>query len=75
MTGPHSDGLYYNAMRAHCRCTAVRHREQVGNQVPIASMAQLVGRWAVVRLRGKFIFARAKKGHLAKVELHSSTHF
>ena len=49
--------------------------KQVGNQVQIASMAQLVERWAVERLRGKFVSLCAKKDHLAKVELHSSTHF
>jgi hypothetical protein len=53
----------------------VRRREQVANQVPIASMAQLVGRWAVVRLRGEFVSLRGEKGHLAKVELYSCTHF
>jgi len=53
----------------------VRRREQVANQVQIASMAQLVGRWAVVRLRGKFGSLRAKKGNLAKVQLYCSTRF
>jgi len=47
----------------------------VANQVPIASMAQLVGRWAVLRLRGKFVSVSPKKRYLAKVELYSSTHF
>jgi hypothetical protein len=46
----------------------VRHREQV-------SVAQLVGRWAIVKLRGKFVSLRAKKGTLAKVELCSFTNF
>jgi hypothetical protein len=67
MTAPHSNGCYYNVMRALGRNTAVRRADQVVKP-STNSLYGSVGRAvAVVRLGGKFVPMCAPKGHLARV--------